>query len=344
MSQIGLSLGLSPREPIDRLVRLARQAEAAGVAHCWVVDSQMAMKDAVVALAVLARETETLHVGPGVTNLITRHETVVANAMATLADVAPGRIGVGVGAGDSAVFPIGRKPMSIEECRVGVTRLRRLLRGEAIDGPAGKLALSFTPPIVPPIFFAASQPRMLHLAGEVADGVIIMGPSDPDTVKMQLAYVDEGARAVGRDPGEIIRDLWVTLSIGDGDDPVRDVKSWASAQARWLTTWKTVPDSLERFRPEMDEAARTYDFGDHLSLAAGHASTISDDFARVLAVAGPADDCANRLAGLLAAGPDRLTVTLLSGGRERRLDDIVAVWKVVQQRQESVAARGAGAS
>ncbi len=330
MSQIGVSLGLSPREPIGRLVGLAREAEDAGIGHMWVVDSQMAMKDATVALAILARETERLQIGPGVTNLITRHETVVANSMATLADIAPGRVLVGVGAGDSAVFPIGRKPMSIDESRKGLDRLRALLRGDAVPGPAGDLHLSFTPPEVPPVFFAASQPRMLRLAGEVADGVIIMGPSDPDTVRMQLSQVDAGAREAGRDPAEVIRDLWVTLSVGDGAEPVNDVKSWASAQARWLTTWKQVPESLEHFRHEMDEAARTYDFGDHLSLAAGHASTISDEFARVLAVAGPAEECVERLGGLLDAGPDRLTVTLLSGGRERRLSQIAEVWKGLQ--------------
>lgn len=344
MSQIGLSLGLSPREPMERLVGLAQEAERSGYGHLWVVDSQMAMKDATVALAVVARETSRLEVGPGVTNLVTRHETVVANSMATLADMAPGRLNVGVGAGDSAVFPIGRKPMTIGECRTGIERLRRLLRGEAVEGPSSELQLSFAASPPPPVYFAASQPRMLRLAGEVADGVIIMGPSDPDTVRMQMAHVDDGAASAGRNPSDIVRDLWVTLSVGVGPDPVNDVKSWASAQARWLTTWKEVPESLERYRAEMDEAARTYDFGDHLSLAAGHASTISDDFARVLAVAGPPEDCATRLAALLDAGPDRLTVTLLSGGRERRLAEIAEVWKMVGDRRAVTGGRPGGTS
>lgn len=339
MSRIGLSLGLSPREPIDRLVALGRQAEAGGIGHCWLVDSQLAMKDAVVALAVLARETEQLRVGPGVTNLVTRHETVVANAMATLADMAPGRIEVGVGAGDSAVFPIGERPLGVEDCRRGVQRLRALLAGEAVEGPGGELRLSFTPSERPPIFFAGSQPRMLQLAGAVADGVIVMGPSDPDTVRMQMAHVDDGARAAGRDPRDVQRDLWVTLSIGEGQQPSQDVKSWASAQARWLTTWKHVPASLEPFRAEMEEAARTYDFGDHLSLRADHASTISDEFARVLAVAGTPDECTDRLSSLLAAGADRVTVTLLSGGRERRLSDIIEVWSDVERRSTVSAGR-----
>ena len=324
MTQPGISLGVSPRETVDRFVSVVRRADEAGVDACWVVDSQLAMKDAYVAIAVAARETDRIQLGPGVTNVVTRHETVVANAMATLAELAPGRILAGIGVGDSAVFPIGGRPSTIAESEGALRRLRALMRGEAVPTPGGDVTLSFRPPAPPPIFFAASQPRTLRLAGAVADGVIVMGPSDPETVAMQLALVDEGAASAGRHPEDVFRDLWVTIAVGDG--AVDDVKSWASAQARWLTTWKTVPASLERFRPEMVAAAQQYDFGTHLSRRADHAATISSELACALAVAGPAEVCAARIEALRAAGPDRITMTLLSGGRERRLDDITDVW------------------
>lgn len=326
MTELGISLGLSPREPVTRFVDLVRAAEDSGVDAAWIVDSQLAMKDAYIVLALLAQQTSTMQVGPGVTNGVTRHETVVANAMATLASVAPGRVLVGFGAGDSAVYPLGRKPLSIKATGDATTRLQRLLRGESVDGPGGDVELSFRPDPAPPVYLAASQPRMLRLAGQVADGVIIMGPSDPATVAMQMASVDEGAASVGRDPTEIRRDLWVTFAVG-GDEAVADVKSWASAQARWLAQWAVVPPSLERFRSEMDLAAARYDFGSHLSLQAEHAGWVSDDFAKALAVAGTEDECTDRLASLVETGIDRVTLTLLSGGRTRRLTDLTRVWK-----------------
>jgi 5,10-methylenetetrahydromethanopterin reductase len=327
VTTLGLSLGLSPRESVDRFVRLLQRAEQVGVDAAWVVDSQLAMKDAYVALAVTARETGTLKLGPGVTNLVTRHETVIANAMATLDDLAPGRIMVGVGAGDSAVFPIGKKPLSISECDTGVRRLTALLSGEAVAMGEGAQGLSFAPPVRPPVFFAGSQPRMLRLAGAVADGVIIMGPADVESVRLQLAQVDAGAVDAGRAPGDVQRDLWVTMSVGDGQKPVDDVKSWCSAQARWMTTWRSMPSSMEPYRAEMDRAAREYDFSTHLSLRAEHADTVSDEFAQVLAVAGTTEECRERLASLASTGVDRITVTLLSGGRERRLEEIAEVWE-----------------
>jgi 5,10-methylenetetrahydromethanopterin reductase len=336
LTKLGLSLGLSPRESISRFSNLLQLADRNGVDAAWVVDSQLAMKDAYIALGIVARETEHLKIGPGVTNLITRHETVVANAMNTVEDVAPGRALVGVGAGDSAVFPLGLKPSPVADLRGGIRRLRALLAGEAVAFAPGlePKALSFHPALRPPIYLAGSQPRMLKLAGEVADGVIIMGPSDPDTVRMQLAHVDEGARAAGRDPQDVVRDLWVTISIGNDDSCVADVKSWASAQARWLTSWKHVPDSLERFRGEMESAARDYDFSAHLSLRADHADVISDDFARVLAVSGTPEQCAGRLVELARTGVERITLSLLSGGREQRLESIVKVWADVAARLE----------
>jgi 5,10-methylenetetrahydromethanopterin reductase len=328
VTELGLSLGLSPREPAERFAELAGTAEKMGVDAVWVIDSQLAMKDAYVALALIARETARLRIGPGVTNLITRHETVVANAMATLASIAPGRLQVGVGAGDSAVFPIGRRPLGVRDLGEGVRRLRSLLEGETVPGDGAGLRLSFAPDPQPPIYLAASQPRMLRLAGAVADGVIVMGPADRETVEMQLRHVDEGAVEAGRAPSAVFRDLWVTLSIGPG--AVADVKSWASAQARWLTTWKQVPPSLERFRPEMERAAASYDFGDHLSLRAGHAETIGDEFARALAVAGDRAECERRLLSLIAPGANRITLTLLSGGRERRLEEIADLWREIR--------------
>ncbi len=157
-----------------------------------------------------------------------------------------------------------------------------------------------------------------------------MGPSDPETVKMQMESVDAGARRAGRDPSCIFRDLWVTIAVG-GQNAINDVKSWASAQARWMTRWKKMPASLEKYRSEMDHAAESYDFQTHLSLSADHASGISDEFAKVLAVAGDEQECVRRLQSLCMRNVNRITLTLLSGGREHRLDEIAAVWNGVKK-------------
>jgi 5,10-methylenetetrahydromethanopterin reductase len=328
--ELGISLGWSHREPAERMIQLVRDAERAGISACWVIDSQLAMRDAFTLLALLSRETNSIRLGPGVTNLITRHPSVVANSLLTLRSLAPGRVLVGIGAGDSAVYPLGLKPQSIEGLRESVAALRALLAGEALDGPAGPIRLAGAEGPAEPVYLAASQPRMLHLAGAIADGVIIMGPADPEVQRAQMDAVDGGAAEAGRSPEDVFRDVWVTMAMDGEERGVDAVRSWASAQARWLGKWRELPVGLRRFEGEMRAAADTYDFERHLSLSAGHAGVVSDELATALAVAGSVAECAQRIEQMVEVGVDRITISLLSGGRERRLRDLLSVWEAVE--------------
>jgi 5,10-methylenetetrahydromethanopterin reductase len=328
VTEVGISLGWSHREPADRMIQLVQEAEAAGVAACWVIDSQLAMRDAFSLLTLLARETGTIALGPGVTNLITRHPTVVANALVTLRSLAPGRVLAGIGAGDSAVYPIGLTPHSVDRLREGILELRSLLSGEAVD--TGRVRLAGAEGPAEPIYLAASQPRMLHLAGAVADGVIIMGPAHPDVQRGQMEQVDRGAADAGRSLGEVFRDVWVTMAVDGEERGVDAVRSWASAQARWLTKWEHLPADLQRYEHEIGQAAESYDFEQHLSLSAQHAGVISDDLATSLAVVGDVDECARRIKEIVDLGANRISLSLLSGGRDRRLRDLLAVWEAAQ--------------
>lgn len=310
---------MSPREPFARAVALAQQAEASGFDAIWVIDSQLIMKDAYLTLALCAGQTQRLKLGTGVTNPLTRHPTVIANAFAGLRELSGGRALLGIGAGDSAVFSLGMRPATLATLEAAIRTIRALHAGEAaeVDGRAVRLA---TASGAVPVFIAASQPRTLALAGRLADGVIVMGPADPAFAAGQLATVRQAAAEAGRPAGEPFVDLWVTVSLqAERRRALDDVRSWASSQARWLNRFADLPPSLERFRDELRQADREYDFQEHLSLRAGHRGTVSDALADALAVAGDAAACAERLRALQALGPQRLTLTLLSGGREARL-------------------------
>jgi 5,10-methylenetetrahydromethanopterin reductase len=325
--ELGISIALGAKEPMDRIVSIVQRADALGVSAAWVLDSQTLYKDAYMVLAVLAREAAQIKVGPGVTNLITRHETVVANAMATLETTAPGRVLVGTGTGDSSVRPLGIRPLRLAEFRYAVERLRSLLRGDTVQIGTKEVRLSVVPDRPPPIYVAATQPRMLRTAGEVADGVIILGPSNPDTLRLQMEWIDAGARDAGREPGDVRRDLWVGMSVGEAQTALDDVRSFAATQARVLADWDDLPPALESFRQDFARAADSYDYRGHLRMKAGHAAAVSNEFVRAVAIAGTHEDCLARLRQLADAGLDRISVTLLPGGRERRLEQLVALWE-----------------
>ena len=94
-----------------------------------------------------------------------------------------------------------------------------------------------------PIFVAASQPRMLRLAGALADGVILMGAAQPELTRWQLDHVAAGAAEAGRTLQDVFVDLWFTISISDDrKKALDDVRPWAASQARWFAKWRELPD------------------------------------------------------------------------------------------------------
>lgn len=280
-----VSVGISPRQSFNSWATFISGLEAEGVQRVWVIDSQLAMKDVYAGLVVAALNSRTIGLGTGVTNAVTRHPTVTANAINAVAELSGGRAILGLGAGDSALYGIGLKPQKVAEVEDAVAFFRA----------------NVDPSV--PIFLAVSQERMCELAGRVADGAIVMGPAQPDMVRRQVEWIRRSNRDV-----EI-------AFIAPTSTEVEDVRSWASTQARLMSHHSSLPASLERFRAEITQSAETYDYSEHLSTHAGHTAAVSDDLVRALGVVGTAEECGARLAELRGCGVDTFIFPL--AGRER---------------------------
>src|SRR6266436_4509386 len=87
MTAFDVSAGISPRQSLESWSEFVAALEAEGVRRIWVIDSQLAMKDAYVGLAVAAMSTKRMGLGTGVTNAVTRHPTVTANAIAAIGEI-----------------------------------------------------------------------------------------------------------------------------------------------------------------------------------------------------------------------------------------------------------------
>jgi len=319
MARYGLNLGISPREPITRLAEIARSAEDYRFDAIWVTDTQLAMKDPYIALALAGQATRRIRLGPGVTNPITRHLTHIANTISAVDEASGGRALLGMGPGDTAVFSLGLRPATVAEMRTALLRLRALLHGEEVELETGvRVRVLSARPV--PIFLAASQPRMLALAGETADGAIVMGGAHPDLTRWQLQWLEEGLRRAGRRREEFTVDLLVGLALDEDRQQARSaVRPWVVSQARWFHRWRQLPPVLEPYRPEFARAHESYEFLGHLSRHASHAGVVSDELVDLVAIAGPLDECVRRVRDLLALGVDRVTFTLPAGGRMERL-------------------------
>lgn len=170
-------LDRDPRE----VANLVRAAEEAGFQDIWFPDHYF-IREVYAALALAAAATRRAHLGTAVTSPYLRHPVLLASAVATLDEISGGRAIFGLGVGGHE-FPSQldvKLDRPIAACREAAGIVRRLLAGETVT-TRGKIfavqgaKLTFTPSRRVPLYLAARGPQMLHLAGEIADGIITHG-------------------------------------------------------------------------------------------------------------------------------------------------------------------------
>jgi alkanesulfonate monooxygenase SsuD/methylene tetrahydromethanopterin reductase-like flavin-dependent oxidoreductase (luciferase family) len=120
----------------SRLIESCRQTEAVGFDHLWFPDSQLHVGDVFVNLLTAAQHTERASVGTLIVNPVTRHPSVIAGSIAGVDAYVPGRVKLGVAAGDTG-RPVGLLPPAIREaygflldshCEQALRRSRRMIR------------------------------------------------------------------------------------------------------------------------------------------------------------------------------------------------------------------------
>ncbi len=175
-SSPGFSVNLMPSGSIGQVVELAQLAEQCGARRCWVFDEGVSTRDVWVTLAAIAAGTESILIGPGITNPFVRHPASTIGAVATLDEMSGGRAFLGLGAGGGLTLgPLGierRRPLSA--VRDMIETMRGLLAGKevSIESETFRLRdarLDYGRPDIE-IIVAGRGPKMTALGGEVADG------------------------------------------------------------------------------------------------------------------------------------------------------------------------------
>jgi len=330
--KVGMSLGISPREPISHTVEVVQNAERLGFDSVWIADVQLSMKDCYVALALCAVNTSTIMLSTGVTNPVTRHPTTIANGFTALNEVSNGRAIIGIGTGWTGVYSIGLKPAKIAYLEESIRNMKTLCEGGEVEGADGQPYRMTTAAGKIPVFIAANQPRILQMCGRVADGVIMMGGANVEFTKWQMDHVRRGAEEVGRDINEIKFDLWANIGISDDRDQARDdVSHWVASQAETFHKWKYLPDFLLPFKEDFRRASESYNRLEHMSSHAGHKSSVSPEFTDYVALVGTADECLERIRALEELGLNGITLAFRAGagGRAARMEEISR--EIIQQ-------------
>jgi 5,10-methylenetetrahydromethanopterin reductase len=183
-------------------------------------DTQCIGSDIYETLALCAIHTRTMKLGPGVTNPRSRIAPVTAGAMATLNELAPGRVVLGISTGNTARRTLGMPAARLDEVREHVETCRAMFAGREalyVEGPdrfmpeARRRYVKFLNPTGGfvdiahpiPIWIAGSGPKVLQLAGELGDGVILFGTIGESFVDYALKNVRIGAEKAGKDPAAL---------------------------------------------------------------------------------------------------------------------------------------------
>ena len=205
------------------------EAEKLGFTHLWVTDSPLIRSDAFVFLAVAAQQTKTMKLGMGVAVPGLRLAPTLAGGMATLNAIAPGRVFVALGTGNTGMRLLGRKPMTLKRFEAYARTVRNLLDGKDAeyehDGKNHAIRFmltdkgyrNLTDPI--PMYLAGYGPKAQALAGQIADGLTTHIPRG-GTLEQILANMKKGAAASGRSLNNFHLSVRVNFAVLDRGEPV----------------------------------------------------------------------------------------------------------------------------
>jgi alkanesulfonate monooxygenase SsuD/methylene tetrahydromethanopterin reductase-like flavin-dependent oxidoreductase (luciferase family) len=304
----------------NALADAARRVEALGFAELWIPEDYYET-GAFSAAAIALGATERLPVGIGVASLLTRHPAVLAMEIATLADAFPGRLLAGFGTGlMQSIDDMGLRPTSpLGAVRASFDAVTRLLRGDAVSGTFGPHSLgngrlAHPPAQVPPRLVGGLGPKMMELAGELADAVILSSLASPAYVRWARERIAAGAERAGR---ETLPEIRVFSWLGIGADAAA-----ARAELRGI-----VSGALGFIGPGPLTAADGYD--DELrtlidrARAAGGAVEVPDHWLDQLVITGDAAQRDAAIRARLDAGADRVVLCPTPGARFAEMIDLL---------------------
>ena len=292
-----------PEEPAGKIGYLAKLAEDVGFDTIWITDHYN-NRDVYTTLAVASLLTNKVRLGTGVTNPYTRNVAVTASSIGAINELSGGRAILGIGPGDKATFDI----MGIEwdkplmRVKEAVSAIRALLGRERVSQAGMKGAqLKFNPGKVP-IYLGAQGPKMLELAGAIADGVLI-NASHPDDFKFAVPVIRQGAEKAGRRPEDV--EICAYASFSADKDQTKAVNA-AKIVVAFIAAGS--PENvLDRHGIAPEEAraiSESIARGDFKSVMAGVTPRMIEAFS----IAGTPEDCRSRADELLKTGVTQIVV------------------------------------
>lgn len=236
MDRVGLIF--LDRPSLPEQIELVQYAEERGLESVWACETRL-VRDAVTPLAAFAAVTQRIKLATGVVNNWTRTAGLMAMTLATLHELSQGRVMLGIGSyWDPLAWNQGiRRRKTLSAMREYVSVVRRLLdletvnyEGQVVKVRDLRLDLGYDVPRSPkrvPIYIGATGPKMMELAGEVADGVFHNFFTSAGYLRQSLQRVNIGADRAGRAVRDIDMPQMMAVAMSQDADAARNTARYA---------------------------------------------------------------------------------------------------------------------
>lgn len=206
---------------INEMLELAQLAEEVGMESIWMSD-HICFRDSLASSAAFLARTKRIKIAPAPLSPYSRPPMMAAMALATMEELAPGRVWATAGTGNAAALEeVGIKvTRPLRTMREYVHLLRRLLSGEAVEfhGEVFHIngaKMGFKPAAPIPIYMTAVRPQMLRLSGEIGDGVLLSAGCAPGYIAQCVGEIKKGVERAGKSLAE--RDVagFITTAVSE---------------------------------------------------------------------------------------------------------------------------------
>ena len=282
-----------PQIPLNELVDLVKLAEDVGFEYAWITDHYN-NKNVYETLALIASATETIKMGPGVTNPYVRSPAISASAIATIDEISNGRATFGIGPGDKATFDaLGiawEKPVST--IKAAIADINTLLSGGKTEAGAALGGAKKVQDAIP-IYMGAQGPKMLETAGEIADGVLI-NASNPKDYEAAMPMIKKG---IGDQAKDFDVAAYTATSIGTDSEAAKNA---AKIVVAFIAAGSPPPVIArhglpEGFNEQMGAFLAKGDFG-------GAIGAVTEEALDAFSVCGTPDEFIPKIEGLAEMG------------------------------------------
>ena len=299
--------------PTLRTVELSKAAEEAGFDNVWIADESPSppFRDATVSITAVLLNTKRIVLGSSIFVPYTRHPALLSVFMSTLNELAEGRLILGLGPGGSLTM----RPLGLEMWDRPVTAMReaiiiakRLFSGENVsfEGEIFKVMdtyLPAPPKTKVPIYLAARGPKLLELAGELADGCLLSVPGE--YVGTAKESVEAGAKKAGRR----IEDIQIVniSTLNPDPDKKRAIEAIRSRTAHMILDSPTIVHEKTGMDLARVEAAREAMRKEGRAKAL---SLITDDMVEKMVIIGSPRQCAEKIEEQFKAGLNQTVLNI----------------------------------